>query len=372
MSSIRLLLRRRQGRRQQGHEGPPRRQGRRARRDDQRRAARAPRLHHLDRGLQPLPGARRLAARPRSTSEIDAGPREARGAHGQEARRRDRSAARLRAQRRQVLDARDDGHDPEPRPQRPLGRGPEGQDRQRPLRQGLATAASSRCSATWCSASTRTSSSTSCTRSRRRRRSRPTSTSTEAAFDEVIARYKARRAEGDGHSPSRRTRSEQLAGARDAVFKSWMNPRAITYRKLNDIPHDLGTAVNVQSMVFGNMGDTLGHRRGLHPQSLDRREGVLRRVPAERAGRGRGGRHPHAAPDHRPREGDARRPTGSSARSRPAWSGTTRTSRTSSSRSRTTSSTCSRRATASARAWPRCTSRWTSWRRASSPRRKRS
>jgi pyruvate,orthophosphate dikinase len=45
-------------------------------------------------------------------------------------------------------------------------------------------------------------------------------------------------------------------GARDAVFKSWMNPRAVTYRKLNDIPHDLGTAVNVQTMVFGNMGDT--------------------------------------------------------------------------------------------------------------------
>ena len=49
---------------------------------------------------------------------------------------------------------------------------------------------------------------------------------------------------------------EQLVGARDAVFKSWMNPRAITYRKLNDIPHNLGTAVNVQTMVFGNMGDT--------------------------------------------------------------------------------------------------------------------
>ena len=45
-------------------------------------------------------------------------------------------------------------------------------------------------------------------------------------------------------------------GARDAVFESWMNPRAITYRKLNDIPHNLGTAVNVQTMVFGNMGDS--------------------------------------------------------------------------------------------------------------------
>ena len=43
--------------------------------------------------------------------------------------------------------------------------------------------------------------------------------------------------------------------SRDAVFRSWMNPRAITYRKLNDIPGHLGTAVNVQTMVFGNMGD---------------------------------------------------------------------------------------------------------------------
>jgi pyruvate,orthophosphate dikinase len=47
----------------------------------------------------------------------------------------------------------------------------------------------------------------------------------------------------------------QLEMARDAVFKSWNNPRAITYRKLNDIPGTLGTAVSVQTMVFGNMGD---------------------------------------------------------------------------------------------------------------------
>ena len=48
----------------------------------------------------------------------------------------------------------------------------------------------------------------------------------------------------------------QLRMAEEAVFKSWNNPRAITYRRLNDIPGDLGTAVNVQAMVFGNMGDT--------------------------------------------------------------------------------------------------------------------
>ncbi len=48
---------------------------------------------------------------------------------------------------------------------------------------------------------------------------------------------------------------EQLWGAIGAVFGSWMNPRAITYRRLNNIPAEWGTAVNVQSMVFGNMGD---------------------------------------------------------------------------------------------------------------------
>ena len=49
--------------------------------------------------------------------------------------------------------------------------------------------------------------------------------------------------------------NEQLWGAVGAVFNSWNNQRAITYRKLNGIPDDWGTAVNVQSMVFGNMGD---------------------------------------------------------------------------------------------------------------------
>ena len=51
---------------------------------------------------------------------------------------------------------------------------------------------------------------------------------------------------------------KQLMLAVEAVFRSWNNPRAIVYRRLNDIPNDLGTAVNIQSMVFGNMGDTSG------------------------------------------------------------------------------------------------------------------
>ena len=51
---------------------------------------------------------------------------------------------------------------------------------------------------------------------------------------------------------------EQLMGAVMAVFRSWDNPRAIYYRRMNDIPSSWGTAVNVQMMVFGNMGDTSG------------------------------------------------------------------------------------------------------------------
>ena len=51
---------------------------------------------------------------------------------------------------------------------------------------------------------------------------------------------------------------EQLMGAVKAVFRSWDNPRANVYRRDNDIPYSWGTAVNVQSMAFGNMGDDCG------------------------------------------------------------------------------------------------------------------
>src|SRR3546814_18068990 len=50
--------------------------------------------------------------------------------------------------------------------------------------------------------------------------------------------------------------NDQLWGAISAVFGSWQADRAKVYRRLNSIPHDWGTAVNVQAMVFGNMGDT--------------------------------------------------------------------------------------------------------------------
>ena len=71
----------------------------------------------------------------------------------------------------------------------------------------------------------------------------------------LVARYEALVEETTG-KPFPQDPHEQLWGAIGAVFKSWMGARAITYRKLNNIPEDWGTAVNVQAMVFGNMGET--------------------------------------------------------------------------------------------------------------------
>ncbi len=71
----------------------------------------------------------------------------------------------------------------------------------------------------------------------------------------VIGLYKAKVLE-ELEVPFPQDPHEQLWGAIGAVFSSWMNARAITYRKLHDIPEAWGTAVNIQAMVFGNMGDT--------------------------------------------------------------------------------------------------------------------
>ena len=71
----------------------------------------------------------------------------------------------------------------------------------------------------------------------------------------LIAAYKAK-VEAVSGKPFPQDPKEQLWGAIGAVFGSWMNPRAETYRRLQNIPANWGTAVNVQSMVFGNMGET--------------------------------------------------------------------------------------------------------------------
>jgi pyruvate,orthophosphate dikinase len=81
---------------------------------------------------------------------------------------------------------------------------------------------------------------------------------TELSADDwkaVIGLYKAKVEEELGTSFPQDPH-EQLWGAIGAVFASWMNPRAVTYRRLHDIPEGWGTAVNVQAMVFGNMGET--------------------------------------------------------------------------------------------------------------------
>jgi pyruvate, orthophosphate dikinase len=80
---------------------------------------------------------------------------------------------------------------------------------------------------------------------------------TPQALQEVVARFKSAVRQRSGRDFPQDPH-EQLALARDAVFRSWHNDRAVYYRKQNKIPDDIGTAVNVQAMVFGNLGDTSG------------------------------------------------------------------------------------------------------------------
>jgi pyruvate,orthophosphate dikinase len=76
----------------------------------------------------------------------------------------------------------------------------------------------------------------------------------ESALRDIVGRYK-RVIRGKTGRDFPQDPQEQLRGARDAVFRSWNNQRAIDYRRIYNIPDDIGTAVNVQMMVFGNMGD---------------------------------------------------------------------------------------------------------------------
>jgi pyruvate,orthophosphate dikinase len=77
------------------------------------------------------------------------------------------------------------------------------------------------------------------------------------ALQEVIAEYK-KAVKKHAKRDFPQDPHEQLVMARDAVFRSWQNDRAKTYRRINNIDDMLGTAVNVQAMVFGNLGDTSG------------------------------------------------------------------------------------------------------------------
>ena len=148
---------------------------------------------------------------------------------------------------------------------------------------------------------------------------------------------------GDDFPPDAR---EQLLRAVRAVFESWDTPRAQVYRRAHDIPDDLGTAVNVVQMVFGNKGDRSGTGVAFTRDPSTGESGLYGEFLANAQGEDVVAGHPHAAADR----GDARVAAEGVRRSsstRCAGSrSTTATCRTSSSRSRTSSSTCCRRASA--------------------------
>jgi pyruvate,orthophosphate dikinase len=79
----------------------------------------------------------------------------------------------------------------------------------------------------------------------------------ESALRDIVGRYKEVVQKRSGRTFPQQP-ADQLKMARDAVFRSWMNPRAKEYRRIYDIPDHIGTAVNVQMMVFGNTGDRSG------------------------------------------------------------------------------------------------------------------
>ena len=292
-------------------------------------------LHDHDRGLQRLPRRRRQLPEACGTRSC-AASRSVEERDRQAAWRSGEPTARLRPLRREVLDARDDGHDPQPRPQR--------RDREGIValtgNARFAYDSYRRFVQMFCNGS--------CDGRARTR-----------AFEEVLDARRRTRAgvtldtdlDDEGMRGTRRP-TFKLIGSRTGarlprgpvgaaaichpgglrVLEQPARHRSTATKPAS--PHDLGTAVNVQSMVFGNMGDDCGTGVAFTPRPDHRREGPLRRVPDQRAGRGRRRRHPHAE-EHRPaRRRDAGRLPDSSATSASSWRTTTGTCRTSSSRSR--------------------------------------
>ena len=98
--------------------------------------------------------------------------------------------------------------------------------------------------------------------------------------------------------------TEQLKGGIEAVFGSWDNRRAVDYRRKNKIDDSLGTAVNIQAMVFGNKGEDSGTGVAFTRNPANGDPTALRRLPGQCPGRGRGGRDPQ----HHAAGGDGRGP----------------------------------------------------------------
>ena len=190
---------------------------------------------------------------------------------------------------------------------------------------------------------------------------------TDADWVEMVKHYKARVKEELGEDFPQDP-GAQLWGAIGAVFGSWMNTRANTYRRLHSIPESWGTAVNVQAMVFGNMGETsatgvaftrnpsTGEKRLYGESSSMRRARTSSPASARRRKSPRLRARKHI-PTSRRWKRQCRWRSRNSRASTTCLRSTTATCRISNSRSSRASCGCCKPAAASARRRPRCASR---------------
>ena len=342
-----------------------RRQGRRAGRDDAAGHAGACRLHDHHRGLRRALRSTAAAGPTAWPTRSTRRSRRSSSAPGKRFGDADDAAAGLGALRRARLDARDDGHDPQPRPQRRDGR------RAAPSRPATRaspttpTAASCRCSATSSlgvrraplRGRARRARSTSAACQARHRPLRPTTC--EALVDE----FKALVPRGARGVDFPQDPHEQLWRAIDAVFARWDDAaRARLPAGATTSPTSSGTAVNIMPDGLRQHGRRLRHRRRLHARPVDRRAAcstasscATRRARTSSPASARPSRIERAWREVMP-EAYAQLV----ATVRRASRSTTATCRTSSSPSSGARSTCCRRAPASAPPRPRCASpsRW--------------
>ena len=259
-----------------------------------------------------------------------------------------RPAAGQRALRREVLDARHDGDRPQHRPQRRVRARPgQAGRRQRALRLGLLPPAHPDVRQDRARHRRRA------VRARARRGQGRPRADDDLDLDAADLQRPGRDVQGHRPRADRQglpqpTRASRCDLAIKAVFDSWNAPRAVLYRRQERIPADLGTAVNIVRHGLRQLRHGLRHRRRLHPRPGHRPAGRLRRLPAERPGRGRRRRHPqhHAAAGAGAHRQGA--PTTSSCGSWRRWRTTTGTCATSSSPSSAASSGCCRPGSASA------------------------
>ena len=208
-----------------------------------------------------------------------------------------RPAARQRPVRCRAVDAGHDEHDPQPRPLRRLDRGSGQEDRQRPVRLRWLSPPDRhvrlgrhgrRPRAVRARAALPSRSSTRGPPRHRAFRRRPQA--------ELVQKYKAVYKKGTG-SDFPQDPKDQLWAAIMAVFNSWEGHKAIEYRRIEKITGLKGTAVNVQAMVFGNMGDNSGTGVAFTRDPNTGEDVVLRRLPDQRPGRGRRRGHPDPRAD---------------------------------------------------------------------------